>query len=313
MPRKRMLHPTIWDDPDLAQLTAFERLLFVGLISLADDYGHVTGNPAVLRKTIFGFDDDVSVAQVQEMRGHILAACHNVVLYCHGGQEYVWLRTWDRHQDLRYRARAQYPCHQCGKFHTSEDYQGCSAKPAKTAVADQPPLPEPQDVIDTITQDLRSACVDVAQDLRPDYVTSRSVTSRSVKGSGEPIPGCSASLDTQPEKVLEEPNNGQEDIVPEPLIPDTVLGRFARDLHRELNDPQPAHKLYMCLLGIQRGAKLSVEEYLPVVYEARKQAKGRVWSPDTRANKGPPGAPNRAPDFLGILQDIIRERKVEYG
>lgn len=160
MPRKRMLDPILWDDPDLTLLKPVERLLFIGMISLADDYGHISGHPAQLRKWVFGYDD-VSIAEVKEMRDHILATCHNVQAYAIEGQEYIWLRNWERHQDLRFRAKAQYPCHACGEWHDSTDYQDCLGQPVDSRYLH----------VDT-TQPLRISAQDVAHICSPDYVES---------------------------------------------------------------------------------------------------------------------------------------------
>ena len=166
-----MLAPTIWDDPDLGKLTSQERLLFIGLISFADDYGHVSGDPAILRRWVFGYDD-VMTQQVALMRDHITAICHNVVPYQHEGQDYLWLRKWERHQDLRFRATGQYPCHNCGKFHTSQDYQTC---------VDLPP------VVSELRKDYARTTQDITQVLPPDYVTSlrREEKSREEKTTSE--------------------------------------------------------------------------------------------------------------------------------
>lgn len=44
MPRKRMIDPGIWTDDDLGRLGFAERLLFIGLFSLADDEGLIRGS-----------------------------------------------------------------------------------------------------------------------------------------------------------------------------------------------------------------------------------------------------------------------------
>ena len=166
MARKRMLQPTMWDDPDLAAVTPTERLLFIGLISLADDYGHVTANPLQLRKAIFGYDN-FTVEDVCLMRDHLLAACHNLELYIVEGQEYIWLKQWERHQDLRYRARAQHPCHACGKYHEAKDWDGCKDLPVACDDLSNDDA--------STTQGLRKDCASTTQTLRkplrPNYVT----------------------------------------------------------------------------------------------------------------------------------------------
>lgn len=186
-----MLDPALWDDPDLAPLTPIERLLFVGLISLADDYGHVSAHPALLRKWIFGYDD-ITTEQVRTIRDHILVFCRNVELYVVANQEYLWLKTWERHQDLRFRARAQYPCHACGSYHTSVDFEGCVDKPVTT------PTP-------TLTQSLRSPDVALAQSLRPDYVTLDQTTSCHEEVTCPAAPNGAETDSLQPPKRSKRP------------------------------------------------------------------------------------------------------------
>jgi hypothetical protein len=133
MPRKRMIDPMFWDDEDVARLTRDERLLLIGIFNFADDYGHNTAEPRILRKWIFGYDDDLTLEDVATMIEHIVATCANVEMYWVEGKPYLWLRKWERHQDLRFRARGQYPCHVCGKIHDSKDYAGCKDLPVADA------------------------------------------------------------------------------------------------------------------------------------------------------------------------------------
>lgn len=177
MARKRMLQPTMWDDPDLAAVTPTERLLFIGLISLADDYGHVTANPLQLRKAIFGYDD-FTLDDVRDMRDHLLAACHNLELYVVEGQEYIWLKQWERHQDLRYRAAAQHPCHACGRYHEAKDWDDCKDLPVACDDVRNDDANTTQDMckdLRSTTQELRKDCARTTQGLRkplrPNYVT----------------------------------------------------------------------------------------------------------------------------------------------
>ena len=176
-----MIDPMVWDDPDLINLTPAERLLFIALVSLSDDYGHITANPAMLRKWVFGYDDSVTTAHVQVMRDHILAVCHNIHVYSVDGQDYLWLSSWERHQDLRFRGPAAYPCHVCKGYHKNKDDWG--------TCKDHSVTPE------LITQDLRSPCVEVTQDLPLRSITLRSDELRSEihpTGGGAAAPAAPA-------------------------------------------------------------------------------------------------------------------------
>lgn len=48
MARKRMIDPSIWLDEGMAELTPRQQLLYIGLISNADDEGRLKGSPAAI-------------------------------------------------------------------------------------------------------------------------------------------------------------------------------------------------------------------------------------------------------------------------
>lgn len=100
MARKRMINPTIWDDPNFVSMTISARLLFIGLFSNADDEGRIRGNPAYLKKTIFGYDN-TSIKQVEKLRNEVVAKMKSVVLYIIGDEEYIELKKWNDHQKQR--------------------------------------------------------------------------------------------------------------------------------------------------------------------------------------------------------------------
>ena len=108
MPRKRMIHPGFWDDPDIARLEPLDRLLAIGMISLADDWGNTMADEFYLKKKIFGFDP-ITQFQVEAMRDRIFKQCRNFTRYEVDGQVYVHLENWEKHQTLRYKAKPEWP------------------------------------------------------------------------------------------------------------------------------------------------------------------------------------------------------------
>lgn len=108
MPRKRMIDPSFWDDPDIAELQPLDRLLVIGMISHADDYGNLHGHPAILRKQVFGYDS-IGVNEVRVMRDRIVETCRNIGLYSVDGQDYVHFIQWTKHQKMNYKAQPQWP------------------------------------------------------------------------------------------------------------------------------------------------------------------------------------------------------------
>jgi len=127
MPRKRMLDPGFWDDLDVARLSHMERLLLIGMVSMADDYGHLQASPLVLRKQIFGYDE-VTVEDVEAARDSVLTHCRNVTLYRVDGQEYIELRRWSHYQKLNYTAAPQFPAPKPAESDLAQDQpeaEGC--------------------------------------------------------------------------------------------------------------------------------------------------------------------------------------------
>lgn len=109
---QRTLDSSFWDDEDVARLSFGERLLLMCMItdvSLSDDYGNLPASARTLKKHAFGYDDDVTVAQVEKWRDAILAKCRNVKLYKVGGQEYITLLKFQQWQELRYQRKTQIP------------------------------------------------------------------------------------------------------------------------------------------------------------------------------------------------------------
>jgi len=140
-----MLDPSFWDDLDVARLTCLERLLLLGLISHADDYGHVPADPRRLRKQLFGYDD-VTVDEVTTALDHVVEVCRNVVLYEVDGQAYAELRQWDKYQKMNYRSSPQFP----GPVGWTPPRAGGSpdAGPRKHLVSTDAVLPQPCDPIE---------------------------------------------------------------------------------------------------------------------------------------------------------------------
>ncbi len=101
MPRKRMINPNIWDDPEFIKLSDTARLLFIGLFSTPDDEGRLRGSPAYLKKTIFGYDDKKTPKKVEGWRNEIVKIMKNVILYRVNGEDYIFLKNWGKYQKQR--------------------------------------------------------------------------------------------------------------------------------------------------------------------------------------------------------------------
>lgn len=64
--RIRTIKPEFWSSPDMADLPFFDRLLFIGLWSIADDWGRLQADPRYIRGELFSLDTPVDRDGVQE-------------------------------------------------------------------------------------------------------------------------------------------------------------------------------------------------------------------------------------------------------
>lgn len=110
MARRRMIDPGIWSDPTIGELTIPARLLFVGMVSLADDEGRIDLNVRYLRHEFFGYDD-LTIAEVAALLDEIITQCTNLQSYWANNRQYGVFVTWERYQkiDRAYRSRLPDP------------------------------------------------------------------------------------------------------------------------------------------------------------------------------------------------------------
>lgn len=96
MARIRSIKPDFWDDEKIGSLSRDARLLFIGLWNHADDEGRMRANARYVKSKVFPYDDDVDT-------GGLLAeiACLRLIrLYKIGGQEYLWIVNFKKHQRI---------------------------------------------------------------------------------------------------------------------------------------------------------------------------------------------------------------------
>jgi hypothetical protein len=92
-----MIDPDFWNDGRVKRLSPTERLLFIGMVSHADDEGRLLADPAFLRSKIFPYDD-FTLEDIKSMRDHILKTNPNLQLYQNAGEDYLYFRKWPRYQ-----------------------------------------------------------------------------------------------------------------------------------------------------------------------------------------------------------------------
>jgi hypothetical protein len=106
MPR-RMITSAIWTDAEYAALTMRQRLLWIGILTNADDQGRLVGHPGMVRSLVFPLDD-VPLSEIDSDLT-CFAALQWVLLYDAGGKRYIQILKWWQHQQMRWAAPSVYP------------------------------------------------------------------------------------------------------------------------------------------------------------------------------------------------------------
>jgi hypothetical protein len=107
MARRRMIDPNFWDSEDVSRLSMFARLMFIGMVSNADDSGRGRANTNYLKSVIFPYDD-IRVAEVDKALSEI---SHNtsVVVYEVARSKYYAFTNWERWQKVDHPTQSVIP------------------------------------------------------------------------------------------------------------------------------------------------------------------------------------------------------------
>lgn len=108
MARIRSIKPELWLSAQVMNLSHSARLLFIGLITQADDEGFGSSDPRKLKAAIFG-GDDVTLANVSEMLAEITTQRLAVIYEADGYGALYWLPSWKEHQYVPKPTPTRYP------------------------------------------------------------------------------------------------------------------------------------------------------------------------------------------------------------
>lgn len=97
-PRIRSLKPEAWQDERIGALSRDARLLFVGLITMADDEGRLRAQPAMIIGHVYPWDE-ITLKQLAAWLAEIEAQ-RLIERYEIDGRPYIALRNWKRHQRI---------------------------------------------------------------------------------------------------------------------------------------------------------------------------------------------------------------------
>ena len=107
MARIRSIKPEYWSDERMASVGLQARLLFIGLLNLADDEGRLRGHPALVRGALFPYDSltNADVAGWLEE----LEDAGRIQRYQVDGESFVWVRNFGKHQKIDRPTPSKFP------------------------------------------------------------------------------------------------------------------------------------------------------------------------------------------------------------
>ncbi len=108
MPRIRTIKPEIWLSAQVMNLSHSARLLFIGLITQADDDGYGSSDPRKLKASVFG-GDDLTIDVVKQLLAEIEAQRLVLLYEADGYGALYWLPSWKEHQYVQKAVPTRYP------------------------------------------------------------------------------------------------------------------------------------------------------------------------------------------------------------
>ena len=93
MPRKRIIDPEFWLDNEISKLTYKNRLLYIGLWTLADDFGILENDLNKIRASVFPYSNckiDKEMAELIRLK--------KLEEYEVEGKKYFWVKNFLKYQ-----------------------------------------------------------------------------------------------------------------------------------------------------------------------------------------------------------------------
>lgn len=136
MARIRYIKPEFFEDVGLAGLSREARLLYVGLWCFMDRQGICDGDPRLIKRNIFPYDDDLTAKRVAELIQELIDT-GRIRGLIHEGKSYLYSPTFKKHQKCHPKEEA--------KFAIPEEtlLDTCQPVASKCPTTDKPPANPP--------------------------------------------------------------------------------------------------------------------------------------------------------------------------
>jgi len=96
----RILKESIKKSPTIDQLSWFEEVMFYRIVVTADDYGRLDGRITVLKNDLFPTKETITKKQVEDALEKLIKV-GLVCRYMHNDVPYLYLPSWESHQQVR--------------------------------------------------------------------------------------------------------------------------------------------------------------------------------------------------------------------
>ena len=103
----RIIKESICLSEQVDSLTWFEEVVFYRLIVNCDDFGRFDGRMSVIKSRLFALKENLTHKQISEAINK-LASIGLVALYEYEGKPFLYLPTWEEHQNVRAK-KSKYP------------------------------------------------------------------------------------------------------------------------------------------------------------------------------------------------------------
>lgn len=108
MARKRMLSPDIWESESFSSLSDTAKIVFISLISHADDEGRGKANAGFVKSMTFPYDEGKRITDITKALNEI-AQLMSVRFYKYDGSEYYCLTKWSVWQKIDKPSKSKIP------------------------------------------------------------------------------------------------------------------------------------------------------------------------------------------------------------
>ena len=130
-----MISPEIWDSQNFSQLSDLAKIVFISLISHADDEGRGKAHPTRIKSSTFPYDEGRRVADIKSALSEI-ARRMSVQFYSVNGIEYYFMTSWGRWQKIDKPSKSKLPpppmVGEGGDIPGCEKFDEDSARPRRT-------------------------------------------------------------------------------------------------------------------------------------------------------------------------------------